>query len=55
LPTNNASEFDDLYAKVLDKPAETEGCFRLRFTSKSPEATAALDRLRQEAIEKASV
>ncbi len=48
--TDKATELDDLYAKVLDKPAESEGCFLLRFTSKSPEISDVLDGLRRDAI-----
>ena len=35
---------EDVYAKVLDKPAET-GCFYIRFTSKPPSVAARLDAL----------
>jgi hypothetical protein len=38
---------EDIYAKAIDKPAETEGCVRIRFTGVVPEITAALDKLRQ--------
>ncbi|UBF23761.1 hypothetical protein K9N68_18540 [Kovacikia minuta CCNUW1] len=45
--TDDGVELDDLYAKVLEKPAATEGCFRLRFTGIPPEVATVLDRLRQ--------
>lgn len=38
----------DLYAKVLDKPAEHPEGVRIRFTGVVPEVTAVLDRLRQQ-------
>jgi adenylate cyclase len=47
LPSTSATELDDLYAKVLDKPTKCEGCFRLRFTSIPPDVGAVLDRLYQ--------
>lgn len=48
--TEEGKAVDDLYAKVLDKPAQTEGCFRLRFTGTPPDVAAVLDRLRQTGI-----
>jgi adenylate cyclase len=47
LPPEDGVELDDLYAKVLEKPANTQGCFRLRFTGTPPEVAKVLDRLRQ--------
>ena len=47
LLSHDIQVIEDIYAKAIDKPAETEGCVRIRFTGVVPEITAALDKLRQ--------
>lgn len=53
-PSQDAVALDDLYAKVLDRPATNPNCVRVRFTGMpirfaglSPDVSAALDRLHQ--------
>ena len=43
---NEIEAIEDLYAKVIDKPVEAEGCARIRFTGMLPEVTLALAKLR---------
>lgn len=43
---NEIEAIEDLYAKVIDKPVESEGCARIRFTGMLPDVALALAKLR---------
>jgi len=53
-PANPDTQALDFYAKVLNKPAETPDCVRIRFTGLSPQAQAILNGLRQSATNHAT-
>lgn len=53
LTTGTTIEIEDLYGKVLQRKAECEGCFRIRFTGVLPDAAAMLEQIRRgEAFQK---